>query len=220
MLLRKSINNLGLLSIALLIGLAIPASSSHLLASTNADKHEFKPSVCKTTFKQMSSKNISLIACNRRKQTAGKRLCDVGAYVIDKDPQGLNVRSGPGTKYRIIDKLPTIYEIAPVEVRIAASVGNWVMITEAREPAEGKIEFQGSGWVYAPLLGTSISASPYPISLYAQPNKSTPKLGTLEPTTSVKLNTCYGKWVKVEHKNLKGWLAPQDQCPTQITNCS
>ena len=220
MLRSKNKKNLGLLSIALLIGLTIPACSSHLLATTATRKQESKPSVCQTSFEQMASRKSTLTACNARKPTENQRTCDVGAYVIDKDPQALNVRSGPGTKYKIIDKLPTVYDIAPVQVRIAASMGKWVMITEAREPAEGKIEFQGRGWVYAPLLGTSTAAPVYPISLYAQPNRGTPILGTLEPTTSVKLNTCYGEWVKVEHKNILGWLAPQDQCPTLITNCS
>ena len=32
--------------------------------------------------------------------------CDVGAYVIDQDPQGLNVRSGPGKNFDVIGNLP------------------------------------------------------------------------------------------------------------------
>lgn len=32
--------------------------------------------------------------------------CDVDAYVIDPDPNGVNVRSGPGSSYKIIGNLP------------------------------------------------------------------------------------------------------------------
>lgn len=220
MLHTKNRKNNGLLSIALLIGLTIPACSSHLLATTTTRKQESKPSVCQTSFKQMASKKSTLTACNPRKSTQNIRTCDVGAFVIDKDPQGLNVRSGPGTKYKIIDKLPTTYEIAPVEVRIAGSVGKWVMITEARDPAEGKIEFQGRGWVYAPLLGT-LTGGQSGIWGYTHPNKNSPKLvATLPSTAIVKLNACNGKWVKIEYGNRKAWLAPQDYCPTLITRCS
>jgi len=216
----KSTKNLGLLSIALLIGLIIPACSDYLLAKPTVQKQELKPSVCQISLNKTSSKKSTLTACNPRKPIKNKRTCNVGAFVIDKDPKGLNVRSGPGTKYRIIDKLPTTYEIAPVEVRIAASVGNWVMITEARDPAEGKIEFQGRGWVYAPLLGT-ITGGQSGIWGYTQPNKNSPKLlATLPSTTIVKLNACNGKWIKIEYGNRKAWLAPQDYCPTLITRCS
>ncbi|HKY44683.1 MAG TPA: hypothetical protein VJM50_16450 [Pyrinomonadaceae bacterium] len=31
--------------------------------------------------------------------------CDAAAYVIDKDPNGLNVRSGPGKSYAVIGNL-------------------------------------------------------------------------------------------------------------------
>ncbi|MDY6898587.1 MAG: hypothetical protein SWZ49_11000, partial [Cyanobacteriota bacterium] len=119
MLRNKNRKNLGILSIAVLIGLIIPACSDYLLAKPTVQKQELKPSVCQISLEKRSSKNSTLTACNPRKPIQNKRTCDVGAFVIDKDPKGLNVRSGPGTKYRIIDKLPTTYEIAPVEVRIA-----------------------------------------------------------------------------------------------------
>ena len=219
MLRSKNIKKLGLLSIALLISLTIPASSSHLFATTTGGK-ESKPNVCQTSFEQTASKDSTLTSCNPRKPIVNKRICDVGAFVIDKDPKGLNVRSGPGTQYQIIGKLPTIYKIAPVEVGIAASVGNWVMITGAKTPAEGKIEFQAVGWVYAPLLGI-ITGGQSGIWRYTHPNKNSPKLVTMLPSTTImKLNTCSGKWVKIEHENRKAWLAPQDYCPTLITRCS
>ena len=205
---RNSQNNLAILSMALIISMitsACSSNSSKLSATTTTSKCGLKPNVCEI------------------KQNPTKNTCNVRGYVIDKDPQGLNVRSGAGTKYKIIGKLPTINEIAPFEVKIAASKGNWVMITEAIDPRNvKKIAFQGRGWVYAPLLGTSPRAYGYPVSIYAQPNRNSQKLAVIPAnmTATVKLDSCYGDWVKIEYKNIKGWLAPEDQCPTQITTCS
>ena len=47
--------------------------------------------------------------------------CDIFAYVTDTDPQGLNVRSGASTKYRILGKIPS-----NETVQIVAAVKNWV----------------------------------------------------------------------------------------------
>ena len=46
-------------------------------------------------------------SANRQVEQGGYTVvpCDVSAYVIDKDPNGLNVRSGPGRSYSMIGNL-------------------------------------------------------------------------------------------------------------------
>ncbi len=88
MLYSKNRKNLGILNIALLIGLIIPACSDYLLAKPTVQKQELKPSVCQISLEKRSSKNSTLTACNPRKPTKITRTCDVGAFVIDKDPKG------------------------------------------------------------------------------------------------------------------------------------
>lgn len=210
MLFDKNKENLRFLGLALLISVGTAACSSNLAVNlpTTGGNNDYK----------QGHTDRPIIS---RKQTFTKRACNIGAYVIDEDPQGLNVRSGPGTNYKVIAKLPTDIDIAEVEVRIAASVGNWVMITQAIDPGTDQIKFQGRGWVYAPLLGTSPAVRGQYISVYANPRKNSRKVGKIPSNTvTLTLNTCSGEWVKIEHKSIKGWLAPENQCPTLITNCS
>jgi len=85
--------------------------------------------------------------------------CDVEAYVIDQDPNGLNVRPGPAKSYSVTGNLPNKAD-SGVSVHITGSSGDWVQIDSAVE--EGTDEehtfFKGTGWVYAPLLGLTGTA--------------------------------------------------------------
>jgi hypothetical protein len=45
------------------------------------------------------------------KEPGGINVCELRAWSTDPDPNGLNIRSGPGTEYPVIGNLP-----APLEV--------------------------------------------------------------------------------------------------------
>ena len=64
----------------------------------------------------------------------------LNAYVIDSDPNGTNVRSGPGKNNPVIATL-NYHE----EIRIRVSVGEWMLV-------EKEDEYDPIGWVYGPLL--------------------------------------------------------------------
>ncbi len=145
--------------------------------------------------------------------------CRFDAYIIDKDPQGLNVRSSPGSNQRVIAKIPTNTE--GVIATVSACQGDWVQISQA-ETIGGKAVFSGKkGWVYAPLLGTSTRGygSKGGVFVYASPSSQSRKLGKIPATTQVKLLGGNGQWAFVEYKNLKGWLAPEEQCGNPVTTC-
>ncbi len=146
---------------------------------------------------------------------SGQQTCELSAYVIDKDPQGLNVRSGPGSSYKVIGNVPTT--TAGVIVDITASQGGWVQLTKAESPQ--KTEFQGTGWVYSQLLGTSTRGyGTEGVTVYA--NADTQRsIGRISAETSVKLLGCNRSWAFVEYKGLKGWIAPDAQCPNPLTTC-
>lgn len=80
--------------------------------------------------------------------------CDVHAYVIDPDPKGMNVRSGPGSTYKIIGNLPK-QDVEGIGVHITGSKGDWVRIDLAVEEGgeQERTLFKGEGWLYGPLLG-------------------------------------------------------------------
>jgi SH3-like domain-containing protein len=139
--------------------------------------------------------------------------------VIDKDPKGLNVRSEPGSNKQIIGNLPTQTE--GVMVDITACQGEWVQITKAVSDGGNKVEFQGKGWVYAPLLGAATTGHErYGTSLYAQADKSSKILSKLPPERTVKLLGGSGTWMQVEYEGMRGWLAQYDYCPLPWTTCS
>jgi len=149
--------------------------------------------------------NLSALA-----QSANPKKCDIYAYVIDKDPQGLNVRSSAGTNSRILGKIPT-----NESVQVVASSGNWVQVTDATAG------FQGTGWVALSKLGTSTRGyEANGVHLYASPSQQSRKFGRVPKTTQVKLLGCQGQWAQVEYRGVKGWLKRTDQCGVAVTTCS
>lgn len=166
---------------------------------------------------QSASSGGRPVAASPNNAASSQRACSIGAYVIDKDPQGLNVRSGPGNSYNVIDKLATT--TAGVIVDLTASQGDWVQLTKA-ESSEG-MEFQGTGWVYARLLGTSTRGyGTEGVSVYSSPSTQSSVLGRIPPSTSVTLLGCDRSWALVEYQGLKGWLEPESQCGNPFTTCS
>lgn len=142
--------------------------------------------------------------------------CQIGAYVEDPDPRGLNVRAGPGTGFRVIAVLPAGSE-TPVEVEVTGASGNWVRIRNATAP--DTLLFRGPGWVYAQMLGLRTSDHG-PVSLYREPRRGSTVVSRLDTSTGVTLLGCRGGWARVRVANLTGWLDPQSQCSLTLTTCS
>lgn len=171
------------------------------------------PSVENKSQKQTPSKKPIAVTQN---SSSNQRSCQIGAYIIDKDPNGLNVRSEPNSQSKIIDTLPT--NNLAVIVDITAAQGDWVQISKAESP--GRLEFQGSGWVYAPLLGTSTRGySTKSVSVYQSANNQTEAIGKIPSQRSVKLLSCDRAWALVEYQGLKGWIQPESQCANPLTTC-
>ncbi|MDM9382389.1 SH3 domain-containing protein [Chlorogloeopsis sp. ULAP01] len=143
-------------------------------------------------------------------KTIKQQKCNVYAYIIHQDPQGLKVRSGASPTHKILGKIPT-YET----VQIIAILGKWVQITNASGG------FKGTGWIYLPTLG--VSARGYGtegVDLYASSDRKSKKLGRVPANVNVKLLGCRGQWAHVEYRGIKGWLAREDQCGAALTSCS
>lgn len=149
--------------------------------------------------------------------TSNQKSCNIYAYVIDKDPQGLNVRANPNINGQVLKKLPTNTD--GVLVDIVASQGNWLAINKA-EDANGKLLFQGKGWAYASKLGTSTRGyDKNKVKVYARPGGVRKEVGTIPSSTQVTLLGCQGKWAFVGYQKLQGWLAVDDQCGNPLTTC-
>ena len=153
--------------------------------------------------------------------------CKVDAFVLDPDPKGLNVRTGPNRDAQVIGKLPARSE--NINVTITAAMEPWVQIADAVIAGEGKVIFKGPGWVFGPLLGVEAHSSHSttgkggkraPVKVYKEANARSLVVTTLTPGLEVKILSCSGKWVKIQHEKATGWLDPESQCAAQLTECS
>ena len=141
--------------------------------------------------------------------------CQTKAYVIDKDPQGLNVRKEPNSEGEIIGTLP-LY----TEVDVFKYQDNWFFVAPIDPELQG-VDFKGEGWVYASLLGLNTRGYDNDsVSLYAEPNETSDVLGHVESSSAVTMISCSGEWVKVRQESLEGWLEPEEQCAAALTSCS
>jgi SH3-like domain-containing protein len=174
------------------------------------------PQALNTAASQPSPQPSNRVATIQNSSASSQKTCQISAYIIDKDPKGLNVRSGPGNDYKILGTLPT--NTLAVIVSLTGSQGDWVQLSKA-QGAE-KIEFQGSGWVYAPLLGTSTRGyATKSVSVYSAVNSQSQVIGTIPSQRGTKLLSCDRDWALVEYESLKGWIAPEAQCPNPLTTC-
>jgi SH3-like domain-containing protein len=148
--------------------------------------------------------------------------CDVRAYVVDHDAAGLNVRSGAGKTYKVIGNIPN-QKVEGVRVHITEASGEWVRIDKAVEEGgePDRILFQGSGWVYAPLLGVSgMAITQGGTNLYQDKStKSHVIIRVPGGDDSVSVRGCDGQWMFVEYKKRKGWAAPNTLCSNPLTTC-
>src|SRR5215207_1790376 len=147
--------------------------------------------------------------------------CDISAYVVDRDANGLNVRSGPGSSHKVIGNLPNQKVEGGIVVHISGSSGDWFRIDEAFEEGgeEERVFFKGAGWVYGPLLGADGVGGG--TDIYQEMSaKSRVVVRVPGDSGGLKLRGCRGRWTYVEYKKVKGWAAPDTLCTNPLTTCA
>jgi len=145
--------------------------------------------------------------------------CDVDAYVIDRDPNGMNVRSGPGSTYKIIGNLPN-QDVNGIGVHLTGSKGDWMRVDIAVEEGgdDDRTFFKGDGWLYGPLLGVDGVGSG--TTLFREPSTKSSTIGNLPGgSEGATVRGCQGKWIYLEYKTLRGWAAPGTYCTNSLTTC-
>ncbi|MBR8827526.1 MAG: SH3 domain-containing protein [Gomphosphaeria aponina SAG 52.96 = DSM 107014] len=154
---------------------------------------------------------LAIVGCQSQ---AIAQVCQTRAYVIDPDPQGLNVRNQPNSQSEIIGNLP-LY----TEVNVLEHQNNWLFISPIN-PELQEVDFQGEGWVYASLLGLNTRGyNSNNVALYSEPRETSEVVGYAESSSSVTMVSCSGEWVLVRSKNIQGWLNPEEQCAAALTTC-
>lgn len=144
--------------------------------------------------------------------------CKVEAYVVDKDPRGLNVRDAPGPAGKVVAVIPLDGEGTTVNIA-ASSPNGWVQVTRA-ETIMGAVVYEGKGWVSGNMLGVSTRGyGTKGVRLYAAARRGK-VVGTIPPEDEVRVAGCSGDMMRVRYKNLAGWLEPDAQCPNPVTTCN
>ena len=146
--------------------------------------------------------------------------CNIHAYVVDKDPNGLNVRSGPGSTFKVVGNLPNQKVDGGIGVHITGSSGDWFRIDEAFEEGgeEERVFFKGVGWVYGPLLGSDGVGGGTNVYKEMSP-KSRVVARVPGDGGGLTLRGCKGRWTYVEYKKVRGWAAPDTLCTNPLTTC-
>lgn len=107
--------------------------------------------------------------------TASRQACNFTAFVMETDPEGLNVRSRPGMDGAILGRIPPVYmddsdgitlQVHP-EVQVLASWHGWFLITDASDnatlmdlddAAKRRPMYNGRGWVSGSKLAVKSQA--------------------------------------------------------------
>jgi hypothetical protein len=187
---------------------------------------------------------VGLLLVGSRPASAGADstdivVCKIAAWSTDKDPKGLNVRVGPGTKNPVIARIPPPREIEgeefAAEVSITGSKDGWFRIESAVLPDyiedDDKDVFKGVGWVSGRQLGLLLNNR----YLHTEPSATSPIVARLfkdykgpndlggGPDSFIvdRLYACQDHWVEVGGTflgtRLHGWT--RGTCANQVTTC-
>ncbi|MCU0848619.1 MAG: hypothetical protein MUD12_12100 [Spirochaetes bacterium] len=152
--------------------------------------------------------------------------CSVIVYLNDPDKTGTNVRDNPGGK--IVKKLPLETDPANeagIYLTIKKSKNGWLQI-ESVEYGEKKDASYKNTWVHGKLVGTgTTNYDEKPLGLYEKADKKSRVIAHLQGSQGVPVLACSGKWIYTEgkgknKKKVSGWLDPDKQCSSAVTNCS
>lgn len=147
---------------------------------------------------------------------AGQVACSFGAFVSETDPEGLNVRAGPGTSHKVLGTLPPVKLSgddppvrAMVEVEVSAGANGWFRIAKARDnemltDGAPRPMFKGSGWV----SGRKLTVKSQAAAGRLRPDAKAPAVLSGQDGAGLdgdafvqngRLLGCSGKWVQVEY---------------------
>lgn len=181
----------------------------------------------------------------RKRLPSGTEPCQISGWSIDADPAGLNVRSEPSARGRVLGRVPPAWNAAGrdgdegtnyrAEFDIAGYRDGWFFIRNIRAPGTDYGEryprsrpqpYRGQGWVSARFVGAALANGGLPSGQLLQaPNQhaaatSVTRQGEPISTGDIvrRLHACSGHWGLIEIEGVRGWW--NGICSNQVTNCS
>lgn len=165
---------------------------------------------------------LPLISSAQQIEECDECNCSFWAYVVDEDPKGLNVRDKPGKTGIVISRIPYCdYDAAFISVHVVDMKNGWMKI-DGWTDGYVTSKFQEDAWIFGRLAETSVRG--IAATMYNGPSYKEPTRGQFPGEEGFMITDCKGKWVYGSASNkgsnqLKGWLAPEGQCPNAVTTC-
>lgn len=116
------------------------------------------------------------------------------AEYVSVSREGVNLRSGPGTGYQAIFKLPLHYPL-----RVLSSKGDWKKIQDYEKD---------KGWIHGSLVSSNnyVIVKKQECNVRSGPGTKNKKVGTVVKDVILKNEGSQGDWIKVSHPEINGWL--------------
>lgn len=157
---------------------------------------------------------VTLLFNEPSAEAAQRSQCEIGAFVQESDPAGLNVRAAPNAGAKVLGTLAPIWVDREqgyrtrAEVDVIASQGGWFLIRNGRDNPDmtGRAErsmYQGEGWVSGSRLVVKSQSNVG----RAKPRHDAPEVtrlrdgGTFDNDAMIdgsRLVGCQGPWAQVE----------------------
>jgi len=124
-------------------------------------------------------------------------LSAMAAEFVSVVKDGVNLRSGPETKYEVLFQLPKGYPL-----KVVARKGKWIKVSDYENDR---------GWIYNNL----VSKTRYVIvkvkdgNVRSGPGTKYDKVGKVVRDVILKRIDRKGDWIKVSHPQLTGWVHKQ-----------
>ena len=142
--------------------------------------------------------------------------CDFGAYIIDPDPKGTNVRETPNGKVTaVLPHQPD--DPALIMVKVTGYRDKWLSVV---------LHDGTKGWIFSELAGMSLrNYAPGSVAvLRTRPDENAPAVGDIFGDEEVTVLGGEGAWALVRYRHPKGhefigWLDPEKQCDNPYTTC-
>ena len=152
--------------------------------------------------------------------TQAQNSCNVSAYFFRYNAtEGLNVRSGAGTNFRVLTTLaPNNHgEITYYVFHITGERNGWFRFNRITDK-DGQTVRTGRAWVFGNLLAVSTPNSSSQIKARAMPRNSSRVVQNISPEKEYGIKGCQGSWAKLQfaagrgNRMQTGWVAEYDYC--------
>lgn len=146
-----------------------------------------------------------------------ERKCELYAHVVDRDPQGVNVRAAPSAQGQIVGILKLQSADDEIGVDIVAESNGWFRIKTFEHFGAAKTGTT-SGWVHGSRLGTGLKIMDGPKAserLLEEPSEGSKTLllfawdpGREGKGASLWAELPFGKREKIDYEKVKGAATP------------